>query len=512
MKPYVKNTIILTVCTLISKFIGALYRIPLSNILGTEGIGLYQMVFPVYSLFLVFITGGMPVYISQRVSFYRAKNDYKSIGSLIKNALLLCFCLALVFTTILILFSRQFSIWQGNQNAFLGYITVAVSILFSSLTCVYRGYFQGLENMLPTAINGIVEQVVKLVVGLGLAYLLKGYGLIYSVSGAFLGVLVSEIISFVYIFAVYKIRHKQSIKSYVNATQIKNIFNQFLPLSLTSLVLPLSSCIDSFLVVNLLVKSRISVATATSLYGIATGMINPLINFPIILCSVVGTAFLPALTYAIAKNEDTKNLTEGTYFFVWLICVPCTFGILALAPNIVRVFFPAVEMVYFDVAVYYLSISAFNIIWMSIMQISTSILNSLGHFKLPLISQTISFFVKLILLIILILYPQINILALCFSTAISEIICSLINLYFVRKKMPINIKIKNLLIPLFGAILMFVCVNFLNNLISVNETIKAVILILIGVLIYFSICFVFRVISLKSIRQLFNNKKNVNKI
>ena len=89
MKAYVKNTLILSTCMLLSKMLGALYRIPLSNILGTEGIGLYQMVFPVYSLFLVAITGGMPVYVAQKVSKFRANNDNESINKVIKNSVVL---------------------------------------------------------------------------------------------------------------------------------------------------------------------------------------------------------------------------------------------------------------------------------------------------------------------------------------------------------------------------------------------------------------------------------------
>ena len=120
MKTYVKNTLILSICMLLSKMLGALYRIPLSNILGTEGIGLYQMVFPIYSLFLVAITGGMPTYVAQKVSLLRAKGDNQSITKLLKNSIFLSVLIAVVFCLILVIFSKYISNLQGNESAYLG--------------------------------------------------------------------------------------------------------------------------------------------------------------------------------------------------------------------------------------------------------------------------------------------------------------------------------------------------------------------------------------------------------
>ena len=166
---YIKNSIILFICLIITKFIGAVYKIPLSNILGTNGIGVYQMIYYVYSLFLVFITGAMPTYIAQKVSNYRATNKNEEISKLIKSAFTLAIILSFVFTIIIMIMSKVFSILQGIENAYLGYIIVGSSIIFSGVSSVIKGYFFGYEYMLPSAISGIVEQSVKLVFGLTFA-------------------------------------------------------------------------------------------------------------------------------------------------------------------------------------------------------------------------------------------------------------------------------------------------------------------------------------------------------
>ncbi len=472
------------------------------------------MVFPVYSLFLVFITGAMPTYIAQKVSYYRAKNKFEEINSLLKNSIVIAIFFSVVFALVLIIFAKNIATLQGNYNAYLGYITVSVSLIFSSITSIFRGYFQGYENMVPSAISGIVEQVFKLIVGLSLAFLFNRYGVIYAVSGAFLGILISEIASFVYIIFCYQLKRTQKSykKAYFNFRSSKNIFYQFLPLSLNGLIMPFSVCLDSFLVVNLLVKSGLSVQTSTSLFGIATGMINPLINFPILLCGTISVAMLPTLTFFIAKNKDIKNMVNGIYFFVWFLAIPCVFGIMALSGNIIKIFFPAIENQYFATTIFYLRVSTLNIIFMSIMQISSSILNSFGKFKLPLFSQIIGFAIKFILLIFMILNRNINILALCFAVTISESISCLINLYFARKYASINIKIINLIAPIFNGLIMFFVVYLLNKYIILNELIKVILLVGIGVVVYLMLSFIFKIISLKNIKELFNNKKNVNKI
>ena len=512
MKAYVKNTLILSICMLVSKMLGALYRIPLSNILGTEGIGLYQMVFPVYSLFLVAITGGMPTYVAQRISSFRAKGENERMRVLVKNCIFLSVLIAIVFCLILIIFAKPLSTLQGNSSAYLGYITVAISIIFSSITCVYKGYFQGMETMAYNASATIIEQLCKLGFGLLGAILLGKYGVIYAVAGAFLGVLLSELVTFVFMFILYQKNKQRTSKVYIKGTYLKNIFKQFVPLGLSSIILPLSSCIDSFLVINLLTYIGYEVFESTSLFGIATGMVSPFVNFPVLLFGTICTAFLPTLVSMLEKGEDTKDVVGGTYFFVWLFCVPCALGFIGIAPNIITLFFPAIESAYIRLAVVYLQISAFNIIYLSIANISYSILNSLGKFYLPLISQGVGFLIKTIMFVLLILFTNLGILSLAIAVTCGDALSCIIALLLTRKKIQIQLKIKNVLVPVFASILMFICVILANKYLLLNEYIKIIIMVFIALFVYFSICFVFRIISLKDIKDMFNKNKNVNKI
>ena len=511
MKPYIKNTIMLTICIIISKVIGAVYKILLSNTLGTQGIGLYQLVFPVYSLFLVFVTGGMPTYIAQKISVYRATNSSEKISSLIKNAILLCLVLGILFCLLLSLFGFSFATLQGNQMAYLGYITVAVSIVFSVVTCVFRGYFMGQENMKPNAISGVFEQLSKLGFGLVLSMILKQYGLIFAVCGAFLGVLSSEIISFLYMYFAYIKWHKK-VRVFFDYRECKSIFKGFLPVTMASFVLPLSACVDSFLVVNLLMRTGVTRVGATSLFGIATGMVNPLVNFPVILCGAIATAFLPSLAYSVAKKQDTNKLIANTYFFVWLICLPCAFGVFAVAPTLINVCYPSIEIEFFDVSVFYLCLSAFNIIWLSVSQISTSVLNGLGKFYLPLVSQIVGFVFKIVLFVLLVLLTKLNILSLAIASVASNSISCIILLGLVKKHTVFSLKMSSLIVPFVSSIFMAGSVFVFSKFFKFSSFFSLAFLVGFGVAVYFLICLVFKVISFADIKNLFgkNAKSNLS--
>ena len=498
---YIKNSIILFICLIFTKFFGAIYKILLSNILGTLGIGIYQMIFFVYSLFLVFITGAMPTFISQRVSKQRANNNFENIATIVKNALILCIFLGLIFSILLILMSRSFATWQGISDAYFGYIIVGISVVFSATTCVIKGYFLGLEHMSINAICGIIEQIVKLCTGLILAKIFAKNGVIYAIYGAFLGVLLSEIISFCFmmIFYIYK---KPKITSKYSFLGIKTTFLGFLPLVFSNLVVPLSNFVDSFLVVNLLM-AKFSKTVSTSLFGIATGMIAPLVNFPVLLCGTICTAILPTISYNYAQKKDISWVFGGALFFVFVLFVPCTFGMLALSNDIIVTFFPSIEMQFMGVACLYLQVMSFNIIYLSLFQMISSLLVGIGEFKLPLIAQTVGVTVKIIVTVLLILFTRFNILSLAIAINVGNILTLVLAIIYMRKYVRVDIFRQKIILSFACSLVMFCAVFALDLVLKFNTIIKIGVLATFGVLIYFGLCITLKVFSIKNVKNIF---------
>ena len=299
MKKYVLNgALILAISGFICKILGAFYRIPLSNILGVEGIGLYQMIFSLYSLALVIAGGAVPTSMAIVVAKMRAERK-GSIKKVFLKYFFISAGLGAIFFAIFLLFAPQISNFQGNALATTGYRYMSFAVLFSALLAPFRGLFQGYENMTPTAVSQILEQSIKLVLGLGLSYAFINMGLEMGVAGALLGIAISELISFIYLLIRAKIFSK-SVSDYNDKTP--KISKDYILIFLYVLIIPLVTAIDSFLTVNLL-NINFSTQTSTELFGIQSGMVNSLINFPVIFSLALSTSLLPSLTYYKTKNR-----------------------------------------------------------------------------------------------------------------------------------------------------------------------------------------------------------------
>ena len=188
---------VLAAGSMAAKFIGAFYRIPLTNILGAEGMGVYQLVFPVYALFITLSTAGIPTALSRIVAEHRARGE--SAGKYLAAALFTLVALSVLAGGLITALSHVFARWQGNPAAAGGYAVIAPAVFFAGLVAGFRGWFQGEMYMLPTALSGIVEQLVKLGVGVGLAAALAPRGQNAAVMGAIAGVTVSELAAACYL-------------------------------------------------------------------------------------------------------------------------------------------------------------------------------------------------------------------------------------------------------------------------------------------------------------------------
>ena len=280
---------------IIAKILGALYRIPLTNILGAGGMGLYQLVFPVYALFMILSTIGIPTALSRIVAEQRAMGNgakkyffacMLTLVSLSTIAAILVFCLA-----------RYIAIWQGNVLAYKGFWIIAPSLIFVGAIAGFRGWFQGEMYMLPTAVSNILEQLVKLALGLTLSILFSKRGVIYAVYGALIGVTASEFVTLFYMFITFVIhnRHGQKEKLKVSKAEAIEVFRTAFPIAIVAVLIPLSNFFDSIIIVNMLRLFGLTTETATWQYGVLSGPVNSLVNMPIVLTLSLAIAIVPSV-------------------------------------------------------------------------------------------------------------------------------------------------------------------------------------------------------------------------
>lgn len=407
-----KGALILSIGGFITKVIGAIYRIPLTNALGAEGIGLYQMVFPLYSLLLTVSSTGVPNGISKLIA--EGKNE----NSVLKSALCFFVPISFIASLLMAVFSFQIAKIQGNILAKNCYISIAPSILAVSVICCFRGYFQGGCDMRPTAVSQILEQVVKLSVGLFLCYAIKG-NVVKLATFATIAVTASEIVTCVYFIILKKVKGGGFKVLFNQKCQISMVLKTVVPIMLCTLILPTTRTIESFYIVNILNKYTTS---ATSLFGLYSGAVESIVGVPIALCYGIAVTSVPEI--ASKKNNGQNYRAKIVEAIIYTAVSSFFFAVIFFfgAKTVVAVLYKNFNLNEASITINLLKLSSLSVFFLPIMQTTASVLISLGKCKLSTISCLIASVIKIPLSIILLNISSINI----FGVIISDIVCYLV--------------------------------------------------------------------------------------
>lgn len=446
-KGFVKGAILLTICAVIGKIIGAFYRIPFSYIVGAEGVGLYQLVYPFFALMITISTSGLPSSISKLLSEQWAKGNYSLAKKTFKYSMLLLIVLSAVGSIVIAALAWPISKLQGNTNAWSCYVAISPAVFFVGILSGFRGYFQATGNMVPTALSGIIEQVSKLVFGLGLAYIFK-QNVVSSTIGALLGVTISEICACIYMLIHYVIAKRKQVVVVlkdmpVDLTRrqiIKNILSIALPIALGSLIMPLTLMIDSGLIVKILSRTM-PISQATTLYGLQSGVVGSLSNMPVVASVAIATAVLPQISKESAyKNKNiVADSVKTSMQFVLLVALPCAICFYIFSEQLVLFLYSKTfSLEEIQVCSRLLKIGSINIVLLSFAQVASSVLQGLGKVKVPMYALLVGAVVKIISLAALVNIPSINIYGAEISDAICYLVVMSINLFVIHKNIQYN--------------------------------------------------------------------------
>lgn len=421
-----KGAFLLIICNLIGKVLGAIYKIPLASIVGSKGMGEYQLVFPIYCLILTLSSSGMPVAISKIVSELKAEGKHRDCKTLLAISAAALSALSLLGALIIIFIAKPVASFQGNYGAHLCYYALAPAVLFVGLLSAFRGYFQGNLLMFPTAISSLIEQTTKVLFGLFLAKRMIVYGVEMAVLGALIGVSVSEFFACIFLATLYFLQRKKSNsyeveRAYSKGQLFKRLVSFSMPITLGGLVLPVTTIIDSFLVVNLLMFMGYSSASATSLFGVQAGIVEPLINLPIVVAVSISTAILPNLSAVSARGDRQKlsSLIEQALRLTLSIslCSAACFVIFG-RQLLALVFGRSLTSTELNVAVKLLLLSSLNVIFISLVQVLSSSLQAIGRPKEAVKSLILGCCLKVVMETALLLVPKVGILAVVISAGL----------------------------------------------------------------------------------------------
>lgn len=444
---FLLGAVVLSAGGFIAKILGAVYRIPLTNMLGSYGMGLYQLVFPMYSLVLTLSGAGFSMAVSKMVAARLEQNKTEEAKRVFKSALLILLILGVLNTLILLLGGDLIARIQGNANLGVLYRLISPSVLLVCLVSAFKGYFQGKMNMAPTALSQICEQVVKLVAGLYLAYLFMP-DIEKAVGGAVFAVTLSEgvalaVFAFIYFFDVRKEKKSLPLKNAAEQPSeykllMKELTAIALPLTLGGLIMPVSQLIDSALVLNL-----VKAGDATTLYGIWSGPVHSLLGLPVVLVGGVAAAVLPAISRAhVSGNKPLMDANVNSALKLTnVIALPCVLGFACLSNQIVLLLYSALPQADLQLAGRLLAFSSVSILFLALSGTCTSIMQGTGRIYFPLLFLGISCVVKIVLNLILMPIEQINIYAFAISTTICYLLSAALGLGFITRRQNVKIDV-----------------------------------------------------------------------
>ncbi len=463
IKRFYKSVLIVTIFSVVEKFLGFIYRIFLSRTIGSVGLGLYQITLSVFALLLTVCSSGIPITVSRFISKYRAENNQKRQNAVITAGITITLLLAVPIFLFSILFTEKLSFLFADKQCLALFKIIAPAFIFNSTYALLRGVFWGTKNFLPYSVTELLEETVMIIVGIILIN--KATDIYSGTKSAIIAVLISYVFSFV----------TASVIFIVKGGRIGNPKKELLPL--VSSALPVTamrtanSAVSSIVAVMLplrLVAVGYSSNTALSLFGTAFGMSIPLLFIP---TTIIGSFILVLVPY-LAENFYKKNHQAVKSDIEKALKVATI-----IACFIMPVFFSVgtqIGAIVFsnEFSGKYLSYSSFLMLPMSLNAVSSSVLNSLGKEKSTLISYLIS---ALLMLIALYLTPVFaGIYSLIIGYALLYTVTTAINLIKIKKLSPINIK-KNLIVcflcviptAILGVLLKGILLSYTGNLVTV---------------------------------------------
>lgn len=464
---FIKGAAILTAAGLTARFMGFGYRVILTRIIGAEGMGLYQMAYPIYTVLLVVSRSGIPVALAKLIADKIAADKRKEAYKIFKVARKMSFVIGLLISIIMALSAKPLiSFLSLDPRAYYAVLAISPAIFVVSIMAAYRGFFQGLQDMVPTALSQILEQFVRMFTMIGLVILLVPYGLEFAAAGASFGAVTGAVGGLLVLFFIYY-KRRGSIFSFLSTgtdsieLSSKSVVNRIVslgvPITLGALVMPLMSLVDLVFVPNRLQAAGYMVREATELYGMFAAVAMPLVNFPTIITVSLSASLVPAIAeaYTLGKEKLIHYRTQTALRLTILISLPAAAGLFLLAEPLTDIIFAEPG------AAVPLRFVAWGVFFIALQQTSTGILNGIGKTSIPARNLLFGAVFNAIINYTLTAIPAFGIRGAALGTTTGFAIAAFLNLYYVKKESGFIINVKSMIIkPISSVIIMAVFVQF----------------------------------------------------
>ncbi|MCL6590668.1 MAG: polysaccharide biosynthesis protein [Firmicutes bacterium] len=432
---------LLTGAGLIVKLLGAAYRIPLARLIGAEGMGLYQMAYPVYLIFLSLSTAGIPIAISKMVAEQAAQKNLSGMKQIFKAAFILLTLLGITGALAMLLSSSWLaSRIVADSRAVFAMWALAPAIFFMSLMSVFRGYFQGQQQMGPSACSQVVEQIVRVAVSLILASLLLKSGVEHASAGAAFGATAGGGAGLLFLIIIaFK---KKVINLKLSPLKpppekllpvIKKLLRFTLPIAAAVIIMPLLQALDSIIVPSKLQSIGYSVKNATSMLGIL-GNGWAVLYLPMIVTGAIATNMVPAIAASrkpIVKPELQAKIQQGIRLAT-IYLIPVAVLLFLHGETVYHIIYgvKGIEIInWLAPAVFFLGIE----------QVTAGVLQGLNKPQRPLVNFIMGAMVKVMVTLVATGLPGLNLAGAAIGTVCGSGLTATLNLLSIKRLIPVKL-------------------------------------------------------------------------
>ena len=494
---FLQGVAVLTAATIIVKLLGFIYKVPLQNILQERGFGYFNTAYDVYNVLLMISTTGLPVAVSRMISQAQALDNYAQIRKIYSVSMKVFLTIGVVGTLIMLVFCRQLSVMvTTNENSWAAIAALSPCVLLICIVSAHRGFFQGQSNMTPTSVSQVYEAMIRVVFGLGGAYLMlkKTGSLVYAAAGGIFGVTAGCIVAVIYLRIQFgksnQILQQGGGEAKSGRQTMKELLVIAVPITLGSAGLQIINLFDTMIYMRRLTGA---LAWSSDAADTAKGIYNfcqTIFNLPCSLITPITISIIPTVTAALTRGnaDGARHTEESAVRTMGLISLPCAVGLAVLAEPIIRLLAGNYGPESVATATPILAYLGIAVVFNSTVLLFNAIMQAHGDVTTPVVNMLIGGIVKVVVNYILVAIPSLNIIGAAIGTIVCYVTITALDLIAMRKTVTTHPAVaRNLIRPAAAAAIMGAATFFAEAVlrrVTSSNTIICLGALVIAVIVY----------------------------
>lgn len=503
---------ILAIASLVSRVIGLVYRIPLTAIIGDHGNDYYSCAYEIYSLLLLISSYSLPMAVSKMVSARISNGEKQNAYRVFKGAMIFALFTGTAACMIVFFGAEELTRLFKTPLGVYAMQVLAPTLIIVAVLGVFRGFFQGMGTMIPSAVSQIIEQIVNAVVSVGAAYVLFAYGrriatvlgskehydAAYGAAGGTLGTSAGALCGLAFIIFVFsmffpKFRKAMRRENKIGKKQPESyrvifgiLIGTIVPVLMSTTIYNMVSIVDQWLFKNIATIQGYSAADVSEWWGIFSGKYRVLTNVPISISTALAASCVPALAAAFAQKDEkqVRSKIGMSMRFIMVVAMPCTAGIMVLADPIIQLLFPGSS----SLAGHLLQAGGISVIFYSISTLSNAVLQGIDRMRIPVRNASVALVLHAGVIAVGMFGLKLNIYGICVGTIAFSLIMCILNGMSVRKYSGFKPDVtKTFIKPAIASVIMGAVVYaayFVCHKVSHSNAVSTVIAVLVGMIVY----------------------------